>query len=218
MPVYVVTGSMMGFGSLARDSGVSLGVSVASTATVWGLPGQIAFVELFAVGAPVLAIVVASSMANMRFLPMSISLFPLFRRDASAWRWRYGLVAMMSVNTWALTLRFAPAMPDHERVPYFFGLSSFCMLVGVVATGLGYHLAGVLPLYITVSLIFLNMMYFTYLFAEVRQRNCVIALLMGAVLGPLFHLVSPEWGLPFCGVVAGTGGFLLDRGFGDGDG
>lgn len=86
MPFFMVLASMMGFGSLARESGLSLGVSVVSSATVWGLPGQVAFAELFAVGAPVLAIMLASSMANLRFLPMSMSMLPLFRTDQRAWR------------------------------------------------------------------------------------------------------------------------------------
>ncbi|MCH7550801.1 MAG: AzlC family ABC transporter permease [Proteobacteria bacterium] len=218
MPVWFVSLAMMGFGSLARDSGVSFGVAVVSTVTVWGLPGQIAFVELFAVGAPVLAIVLATSMANLRFLPMSLSMIPLFRNDPGFWRWRYPLVAMMSVNTWALTLRRGPSLADNHRGPYFTGLSVTCMTVGVISTALGYLLAGTLPFFITVSLIFLNPIYFVFLFSSVRQRNCILALLIGAVLGTLFHLVSPNWGLPFCGVMAGTAAYFLDRRMGDADG
>ena len=216
MPVYVVAASMLGFGSLAHDSGLSFGVSVVSTATVWGLPGQVAFAELFAVGAPVLAIVLASSMANLRFLPMSLSLMPLFRADRRGWRWRYLLVAMMSVNTWALTLRRGPNLNENQRVPYFTGLSVTCMTAGVLATALGYHLAGTLPFYVTVSLIFLNPMYFIFLFSSIRQRSCILAMMIGAVLGPLFHMISPDWGLPFVGVIAGSAAFLLDRQMGGG--
>lgn len=218
MPVFVVGASMLGFGSLARDSGFGFGVTVISTATVWGLPGQVAFAEMFAIGAPVLAIVLASSMANLRFLPMSLSLMPLFRDDPAAWRWRYLLVAMMSVNTWALTLRRGPSLADNHRGPYFTGLSITCMTVGVISTALGYLLAGTLPFFITVSLIFLNPIYFVFLFSSVRQRNCILALLIGAVLGPLFHLVSPNWGLPFCGVMAGTAAYFMDRRMGGGNG
>ena len=209
---------MLGFGTLARDSGVSLGVSVVSTAIVWGLPGQIAFVELFAVGAPVLAIVLATSMANLRFLPMGLSMIPLFRNDPVFWRWRYLLVAMMSVNTWALTLGRGPSLTDGHRGPYFMGLSVTCMTVGILSTALGYLLAGTLPFFITVSLIFLNPVYFVFLFSTVRQRNCILALMIGAVLGPVFHLVSPNWGLPFCGVMAGTIAYFLDRRMGGADG
>ncbi len=202
---------MMGYGSLARDSGLSFGVSVVSTATVWGLPGQVAFAELFAVGAPVLAIMVASSMANLRFLPMSLSMLPLFRGDSQAWRWRYILVAIMSINTWALTLRHGPSMTQDQRFPYYLGLCIVCMTAGLAGTALGYHLAASFPFYVTVSLIYLNPVYFVFLFSGVRHRNCILALMFGAVLGPLFHLISPEWGLPFCGVIAGSAAYWIDK-------
>lgn len=207
----MVMASMMGFGSLARDSGLSFGVAVVSTATVWGLPGQVAFAEMFAVGAPVLAVILASSMANLRFLPMSLSMLPLFRGDKRAWRWRYLLVALMSINTWALTLRHGPAMALDQRFPYYIGLCITCMTAGVTGTALGYYLSASLPFYVTVSLIYLNPVYFVFLFSAVRHRNCILALMFGTVLGPLFYLISPEWGLPFCGVAAGTAAFWIDR-------
>jgi len=211
MPFFMVLASMMGFGSLARDSGLSFGVSVVSSATVWGLPGQVAFAELFAVGAPVLAIMLASSMANLRFLPMSLSMLPLFRGGKRAWRWRYLLVFMMSINTWALTLQNGPSMAQELRFPYYMGLCITCMIGGLMGTALGYHLSASLPFYVTVSLIYLNPVYFIFLFSTVRHRNCILALMFGALLGPLFHLISPEWGLPFCGVIAGSAGYWIDR-------
>ncbi len=211
MPFFMVLASMMGFGSLARDSGLSMGVAVVSTASVWGLPGQVAFAELFAVGAPVFAIMLASSMGNLRFLPMSLSMLPLFRNEQRAWRWRYLLVAIMSINTWALTLRNAPTMPQDQRLPYYLGLCIICMSGGLMGTALGYHLATSFPFYVTVSLIYLNPVYFVFLFSAVRHRNCILALMAGAVLGPLFHLISPDWGLPFCGIIAGSAGYWIDR-------
>jgi len=210
--VFVVAASMTGWGSLARDSGFTFGVAVTSTATVWGLPGQVAAAELYAVGAPLLAIALASSMANLRFFPMSLSLLPLFRGDPASWRWRYVFVAMMSVNTWAVTLRNGPSLPIDQRGAYFTGLSVTCIAAGMIGTAAGYHLAGTLPFFVTVSLIFLNPIYFVFLFAGVRARNGVLALIIGAVLGPITHWLSPEWGLPFCGVIAGTMAFYLDRG------
>ena len=102
--------------------------------------------------------------------------------------------------------------------PYFTGLSITCMTVGVISTALGYLLAGTLPFFITASLIFLNPVYFVFLFSSVRHLNCILALMIGAVLGPVFHLVSPDWGLPFCGVIAGTAAYFLDRRIGGGNG
>ena len=46
----VLTG-MMGFGSLAADSHISLWGSLAASAGIWGLPGQIVMAEFYAAGA-----------------------------------------------------------------------------------------------------------------------------------------------------------------------
>ena len=211
MPVFVIAASMVGFGSMARDSGFSFGVSVVSTATVWGLPGQLAFAEMSAIGAPVLAIALASSMANLRFLPMTLSLMPLFRGDRTAWRWRYLMVAFVSVNTWAVTLIRAPSLPHDQRLAYFMGLSTACMSAGVAGTALGYLLAGALPFFITVSLIFLNPLYFVFLLAGVRERGAIMALGIGALLGPLVHQITPDWGLVLCGLIAGSAAYWLNR-------
>jgi predicted branched-subunit amino acid permease len=211
LPVFVVAASMIGWGSLARDSGWTMGVTVASTVTVWGLPGQVAAAELYAVGAPLLAIAIASSMANLRFFPMSLSLLPLFRADPRSWRWRYAFVAMMSVNTWAVALRNGPSLPVNQRGAYFAGLSLACLAAGAIGTAAGYHLAGAMPFFVTVSLIFLNPVYFVFLFAGVRARNGILALAFGVVLGPITHWLSPEWGLVFCGVIAGTAAYYIDR-------
>ena len=58
---------------------LGLGVALISTAGIWSLPGQVAFAELYAAGASVAVIVVAVSMANVRFLPLVLSLMPLVR-------------------------------------------------------------------------------------------------------------------------------------------
>lgn len=211
LPAVVVAASMTGFGSLARESGLALWAAVASSAAVWGLPGQVAMAELYAIGAPSLAIALAVGGANARFLPMALALMPQFRDDATGWRWRYGLVQLMSVNTWALAMRRGPALAPAQRTAYFAGVSLVCMGAGVFGTGLGFLLAGWLPRTLTLGLVFLNPAYFALLFADVRQRAGVLALAAGAVLGPLLHLVSPTWGLPATGLVAGTLAFLAEH-------
>ena len=54
--------------------------------------------------------------------------------------------------------------------------------------------------------------------ANAFPMTAEMALMIGAALGPLFHLISPEWGLPFCGVIAGTAAFFIDQRLGDGHG
>src|SRR5690606_30496221 len=59
VPMIVLAASYLGFGVLCRESGLTLDQSVLSTATGWALPGQIALVEMYAVGSSWLAIVLA---------------------------------------------------------------------------------------------------------------------------------------------------------------
>ena len=86
MPFWMVLGSMIGFGSMARDAGLSIEIAIGSSLGIWGLPGQVAMVELMAVGLPVLSIVIASSLANMRFMPMTVVVMPLFKGNWSAYK------------------------------------------------------------------------------------------------------------------------------------
>jgi predicted branched-subunit amino acid permease len=208
----VLAASMVGFGSLARELGIDWAVAVISTATVWGLPGQIAMVELFAVGAPMLAIAVAVAGANARFMPMAIAMLPSFRGGLRRWAWCYGLVHLMSINTWTGLMRRAPTLPVEQRAPYFIGYSAVCMAAGLIGTILGFVLAGVLPRVLTIGLVFLNPIYLLLMFAGVRFRAGVLALFAGVAVGPIAHIASPSWGLPATGIIGGTLAFLIDRG------
>jgi len=211
MPAWMVTASMVGFGSMARDSGVGLDIALGSSLGIWGLPGQVAMTELFALGAPVLAIVVASSMANLRFMPMAVVMMPYFKGDARAMGWRYFIAHLMSINIWSVFMVRGPAMPLTERFPFYLGLSLVCMTGGAIGTILGYLLAAAMPFYVSVALVFLNPAYFVFIFSSVRVRNCLIAVVIGAIMGPLLHQITPDWGVPITGVVAGTIAFGLDR-------
>lgn len=211
LPAFMVAASMVGYGALVQSAGLSLGLAIVSTVGIWGLPGQVAFIEYILLGAPVLSMLIAVSMANMRFLPMSLSLVPLFRGSESGWRLRYLWVQVMSVNTWVGLLRKVPELTPDQRGPYYAGFATICMLCGVAGTAAGYLLADTLPFYVTVTMVFINPIYFAFVFAAMRARACMLALIAGAIVGPPLYLISPEWSLPFCGLIAGTIGYGSDR-------
>lgn len=211
MPFWMVFASMTGFGSMVRTAGLNLDIGIGSTIGIWGLPGQVAMLELFAIGAPLLAIITASSMANLRFMPMSVVMMPMFRGDRRAHRWRYVMGQVMSINIWTVAMSRCPEMPLMERFPFYMGVSLACMTGGVLGVTAGFVLAGTMPLYVTLSLVFLNPAYFVFVFSSVRARNCIIAVIIGAITGPLIHQIAPNWGVPITGLVAGTAAFFLDR-------
>ena len=81
----------------------------------------------------------------------------------------------------------------------------------VAATAAGYALAGLVPKPVTLALVFLNPVYFMLIFiTDLRHRAKALALVIGAVTGPLLHRVDPDWGLLATGMLAGTAAFLVD--------
>lgn len=211
-PAIVLGASFLGFGSLCRESGLSLWLGLASTATGWALPGQIAMVELYAVGASLAVILLAVGLTNARLLPMTVVLMPLLRAHGVR-RWRYYLAAhFVAVTAWTFSMQRFPAMRAEERLPYYMGMTLTLWPLTLVATAAGYLLAGALPDYVTLGLVFLNPIYFMLIFvADFRQPERALALLLGAVAGPLLHLVEPDWGLLATGLIAGSAAFLLTR-------
>lgn len=211
MPALVLFASMIGYGSMAREAGLTLWMSVASTGIVWGLPGQIAMIELYALGAPVIAVMVAASAANARFLPMVLSVMPLFNATPVRRRWHYAVAQFMSLNPWAAMMRNGPRMNPAYRTPYFSGFAGVCVTAALIGTAAGFLIAGTLPRDVTLSLVFLNPLFFTLMFVSTRDFGQILAVLAGIVAGPLFHLVSSDWGLILTGAVAGTAAYLVDR-------
>ena len=99
IPLIVLLGGMTGYGALAHDSGIGLGLATVATVLVWGLPGQIAMLELQNAGADLLAIGIAVGMANMRFFPMSVALLPTFGRHAGGTLGRVFQSQIMSASS-----------------------------------------------------------------------------------------------------------------------
>ena len=211
MPALVLFASMVGYGSMAREYGLGLWSAVASTGLIWGLPGQIAMVELYALGAPLIAVVIAVSAANARFLPMVLSVMPLLGEGMRRKRWLYVFAQFLSLNPWAAMLRRGPGMNPADRAPYYTGFALVCIGSALIGTGSGFLLSGVLSREVILSLVFLNPVFFTLVFVDARGRGPLLAVLLGVIAGPAFHTVSPDWGLIATGIVAGGAAYAADR-------
>jgi predicted branched-subunit amino acid permease len=209
LPFIIVMASMMGFGSLAADAGLSLWAALASTAGIWGLPGQVAMVELYAAGANLVAIALAVSFANARFMPMAMSLLPLMRGAGHKRGGEYLLSQLMSVNSWSVCHQAFPSIPPALRVYYFTVFTVTVLIAGLVGTALGFLAVAVLPRAVTLGLIFLVPCYYALLFAGTRTRQNVAALVLGAVAGPALFALASEWSLLLTGLIAGSAAFFL---------
>lgn len=211
-PALVLGASFVGFGSLLYEMDIGLWLGVLSIISTWALPAQVASVEMFARGAPLFAVFVAVALINFRFLPMTVAMLPLLRQSGvRTWK-LYILAHFIAVTTWVLVMLRAPEMPPEQRLPYFWGGVAMVIPAALLGTTLGYVAAGAVPPQVTHGLIFLNPVFFMLvLLVDLRQRARAYALLLGAVLGPALHALTPTWGLLIAGLIGGTAAFLADR-------
>ena len=123
VPALLLFSAMTGFGSLAQEQGLSLYISMLSTVLIWGMPGQVVHVELYGLGAPLIAVVLGVAGANARFMPMTISMMPVFAESTHNRKWNYLFSHFISINTWAEMLNRGHEIRAERRVSYFLGFS-----------------------------------------------------------------------------------------------
>lgn len=212
VPGMVMGASFLGFGSMVHDSGLGLWVGLASTLSGWALPGQIAMVELYGIGASLMVISLAVLLTNTRLLPLTVTLLPHLNASGVP-RWRIYLMShLIAVTSWAVAMRRCPELPAEQRLPFFLGFGMTLWMLSAACTAGGFALAGIVPRPVSLGLVFLNPVYFMLLLGAERMRFRLIAIGAGAVLGPALHEITPDWSLLVAGLSAGTIAFVWERG------
>lgn len=212
VPGGVLAASYIGFGALAFSSGIPLWIVVASTITIWALPGQLVMVDMWQIGAPLIAILLAVMLTNARFLPMTVTLMPVIR-DRAHRPWVYYAAAQcVAMSSWVISMRRGHEFPGPQRVPYLCGLAAGFIAIGVVAAIVGFYIAESIPPVMQIGMVFLAPVYFViFLIVEVRTRMVAIALTCGGIAGPLLYLATPQWSVLLAGFIGGTLAYMINR-------
>jgi predicted branched-subunit amino acid permease len=208
----VLAASYVGFGSLIRQNGLGLDIGLLSTLSAWALPGQVALVELYGIGASLLVQFIAVSLTNLRLMPMTLSLMPVLRTPTTpAWK-LYAVAHLVAVTGWAVAMLRCPDLPRAQRIPFFLGFACTLWAASLAGTAVGFFAAGAVPASVSLGLVFVNPLYFMLLLLlDLRSRARRLSIVFGAIAGPLLHLVTPTWGLLLTGVLAGTLAYAIDR-------
>ena len=209
-PAAVLFAGMMGFGALSQSVGMSFLGSIAASALIYALPGQIVMAEMMAVGATGLLVSLAAALTAARFLPMTLTVIPQIPSHHLS-SMTFCLAHLLAMTSWAIAVREFPRLAPDDRRPYFLGFGLVCWGVCIPGTALGYLLAGHVPGPITLALVFLNPLFFLLNFTEVRPLGFRLAIILGAVLGPLTYLLSPGYSLLLSGLIGGSLAYVLQR-------
>ncbi len=211
LPAFILFFTMMGFGSLMQSSGFDALMAAAATLLIWGLPGQLAMVELTTTGQGIVAIVFACSLANARFMPMVVSFIPAMSRGGAS-LWRLLLDAqLLSINSWAMCLREFPRVEPAYRHLYYVTFAGSIMSAAVIGTLAGFYGAFFLPVAIVLGLIFTSPLFFALVLSSTDGLEERLSMLAGCAIVGLAHWLLPAVDLLVTGFVGGSVGFALGR-------
>jgi predicted branched-subunit amino acid permease len=178
---------------------------------IWGLPGQLAMVELTSTGQGLVAIIFACSLANARFFPMVVSFIPSMTREQTSFPRLILYAQLLSINSWAVCLRNFPEIEPEDRKLYFVAFASTILSAAVIGTLLGYYASTFLPDPLVLGLIFISPLFFALVLSAVPRATEKASLILGCLVVPIAHYFLPSVDLLITGVVAGSLGFFLGK-------
>ena len=208
----VLFASMVGFGGLCRDIGFPVGAAMLSSVLIWALPAQVLVVGGYAAGnaAPVIALAVALS--SIRLFPMTASILPYLRGPKVGLGAQFLAAHFVAVTAWIEGMRRLPGLQREGRLPYFLGLGSLLVTSAVLATLIGFLLAGTLPRSLAIGLLFLTPISFLIQLSH-NARDLVdrLALAFGLVIAPFMAEVGGRLDLLWTGLIGGAAAWLVHR-------
>jgi predicted branched-subunit amino acid permease len=211
-PAAILFAGMLGFGAMGQANGLDIWLTGATSFFMFALPGQVVLVEMLVLSASGVTIAIAVTLTATRFFTMCLTLFPQFPEKQRS-SFYYLVVHFVAMTAWAVSMRDFPKMKAEDRLAYFTGFAFVCWAVSTPATVLGYMLAGQVPSYINLGLVFINPLFFLLTFTEVRPRANRIAILLGGPIGLLSYLWFPDYSLLIAGIFGGTIAYMIDKHF-----
>ncbi len=209
---FVIVFTYIGFGAMCHDYGFSVVWAMLSTALQWAGPAQVILVTALGSGTALIEIAVAVGLSSVRLLPIVVALLPLIRTERTRpWQLIHP-VHYMAVSVWVEAMRHAPALPREHRIAFCNGVGFTLMMLGVVATGIGYYLQAALPAVFAAAAIFITPI--SFLTSAARNARLLMekaALALGLSLGPLLAFSKIEFDLLWTGILGGTLAYGVHR-------
>jgi len=208
---YVLWATFVGFGGLAHDANFPLGAALLSTILVWAIPAQVLLIGGYGAGTPAAVIALAVGLSSARLLPLVVSILP-FLRSKRGIAVQFFVAHFIAIGAWVEGMRLLPPLKAETRIPFFFGFAGTFVTGGLIATTVGYALAGTLPRPLALGLVFLTPISFLLALARnARDRVDVLSLVFGLALAPVFAVYGGALDLLWTGLAGGTAAWLIHR-------
>jgi predicted branched-subunit amino acid permease len=208
----VLVATFIGIGALCKELGFSLAFSMVAAGAIWAGPAQVILISGASAGVGILPLALTIGLSSVRMMPMVVSLMPLFR--AGKHNTFKLLIAshIVSISTWAEGLKILPPMPAEHRLPFFYGIGVSVIINSMLATMVGYMIAGVIPKPLLGGMLFLTPIFFLLtLLKAVKARGDYAAIGFGLVLLLTLQPLLPNLAMLIAGVGGGTLAFLVRK-------
>jgi predicted branched-subunit amino acid permease len=204
-PAFALGASFIAIGALLKNIGFNLEQSIFSTLLTYALPGSLVMAESFLVGASLINIFLAVWLVNARLYPMTVSLMPLLIHKKQP-RWKYYLSChFIAVSAWLIMKSKYQTIEKKYRIDFWMGIGTGTWLIAITSTIIGFLISDYLNKDMMIGLAIVNPVYFTCMMVgAMKSLQTNLSIILGAILGPLFFFVSPEWSILYGGVLAGT--------------
>jgi predicted branched-subunit amino acid permease len=202
----------MGYGALAKDSGLDLALTLFINAIFFALPAQVVLVDQIARGAALGGAAFAVALTAIRLLPMTVSLIPLMRNGERLPRFGFLAVHFVAISVWVDGTLRLPYLPPPKRLPYFLGMGLGMMMATLTGSTTGYILASSVPPTVSAALLFMSPTFFWL--SQVGTARLLpdwLAIGLGCVIGPLLFQFVPGLDLLLAGLIGGTIAFIVGK-------
>ena len=136
---------------------------------------------------------------------MTVSLMPLLLHKSQP-KWKYYLSChFIAVSAWLIMKSNYQKIEKKHRIDFWMGIGTGTWLPAIVSTIIGFLASDYLNKDMMIGLAIVNPVYFTCMMVGAMKTVQInLSIILGAILGPAFFFISPEWSILYGGVLAGT--------------
>ena len=209
-PAIALGASFIAIGALLKNIGFNLEQSIFSTFLTYALPGSLVMAESFIVGASLINIFLAVWLVNARLYPMTVSLMPLLLHKSQP-RWKYYLSChFIAVSAWLIMKSNYQKIEKKYRIDFWMGIGTGTWLIAIVSTIIGFLASDYLNKDMMIGLAIVNPVYFTCMMVgAMKTIQISLSIILGAILGPAFFFISPEWSILYGGILGGSVAYFV---------
>ena len=92
-----------------------------------------------------------------------------------------------------------------NRIDYWIGVGTATWSIAIIGTIIGFVTSDYLNKDLMIGFTIVNPVYFMcMMIGSMKTIQISLSIILGAILGPAFYFLSPEWSILFGGFIAGT--------------